>query len=70
MTRPSDRKKNNKKKNTVKRTCQIEDFTKLMDHRIKLKEREKRDKYQDFARELKTREHENDSNNKCNWCAW
>ena len=41
---------NNKKK---KRTCKIVDFAVLADHRIKLKECEKKDKYHDFARELK-----------------
>ena len=36
-----------------KRTCQIVDFAVLADHRIKLKECEKKDKYLDLARELK-----------------
>ena len=37
--------------------------------RVKLKESEKKDKYFDFARELKkTVEHENDDY--CNWCSW
>ena len=40
----------NKKK---KRTCKIVDFAVLADHRIKLKECEKRDKYLDLAMELK-----------------
>ena len=40
---------NNKKK----RTCKIVDFAVLADHRIKLKECEKKDKYLDLARELK-----------------
>ena len=40
----------NKKK---KRTCKIVDFTVPADHRIKLKECEKKDKYLDLARELK-----------------
>ena len=39
---------NNKKEN-----FQIVDFTVLADHRIKLKENEKIDKYLDLARELK-----------------
>ena len=39
----------NKKKNNSK----IVDFAVLVDHRIKLKECEKRDKYLDLARELK-----------------
>ena len=41
---------NNKKK---KRICKIVDFAVPADHRIKLKDWEKKDKYLDFARELK-----------------
>ena len=40
---------NNKKK----KTCKIVDFAVPVDHRIKLKECEKKDKYLDLARELK-----------------
>ena len=40
---------NNKKK----RNCKIVDFAVSADHRIKLKESEKKDKYLDLARELK-----------------
>ena len=36
-----------------KKICKIVDFAVPADHRIKLKECEKRDKYLDFARELK-----------------
>ena len=36
-----------------KRTCKIVDFAVPAEHRIKLKECEKRNKYLDFARELK-----------------
>ena len=40
------------------------------DHRVKLRENEKRDKYLDLARKLnKTMEHENNSDANCNWCA-
>ena len=39
--------------NKKKRTCKIVDFAVLTDHRIKLKENEKKDKYLDLARELK-----------------
>ena len=35
------------------RTCGIVDFAILADHRVKLKENEKRDKYLDLAEELK-----------------
>ena len=40
---------NNKKK----KNCKIVDFAVPVDHRIKLKECEKRDKYLDLVRELK-----------------
>ena len=39
--------------NKKKKNCKIVDFTVPADHRIKLKEREKKDKYLDLARELK-----------------
>ena len=42
-----------KKKKKKKKTCKIADFSVPADHRIKLKECEKRDKYLDLARELK-----------------
>ena len=45
-TRPN----NNQQK---KRTCKIVDFAVPADHRIKLKEYEKKDKYLDLTRELK-----------------
>ena len=41
------------KKKKKKRTCKIVDFIVPADHRIKLKECEKKDKYLDLARELK-----------------
>ena len=44
---------NNNKKKKQKRICKIVDFAVPADHRIKLKECEKRDKYLDLARELK-----------------
>ena len=37
---------------TKKRTCRIVDFAVPDDHRVKLKESKKRDKYHDFAKEL------------------
>ena len=40
-------------KQKKKRISKIVKFTALADHRIKLKEREKKDKYLDLARELK-----------------
>ena len=36
----------------IKKACQIVNFTITVDHRVKIKETEKRDKYFDFAREL------------------
>ena len=39
--------------NKKKRICKIVDFAVLVDHRINLKESEKKDKYLDLARELK-----------------
>ena len=39
--------------NKKKRTCQIVDFAVPADHRVKLKESEKKDKYLDLDRELK-----------------
>ena len=54
-----------------KRTRKIIDFAVPADHRIKLKECEKRDKYLDLARELKkTVEHAGDNYTNCNWCDW
>ena len=44
---------NNNNNNNNKRTCKIVDFAVPADHRIKLKECEKTNKYLDFARELK-----------------
>ena len=62
MTRSSDSQQK-------KRTYQIVDFTVPADHRVKLKEGKKRDKFLDLAWELKKNmEHEGDSNTNCNWC--
>ena len=41
----------------------------ICDHRVKLKESEKRDKYLDFVEELKKLWHSNVHNN-CNWYSW
>ena len=43
----------NNQQKKKKRICKIGDFAVPADHRIKLKECEKKDKYLDFARELK-----------------
>ena len=64
-TKPND----NKRKK--KRICKIVDFAVLADHRIKLKECEKKDKHLDLAWELKkTMEHEGDNYTNCDWCFW
>ena len=47
------KKKKQKKQKKTKRTCQIGDFVVSAEHRVKIKESEKRDKYIDLARELK-----------------
>ena len=52
-TRPNNNQQKKKKKKKKKRTCKIIDLAVPADHRIKLKEWEKKDKYQDLARELK-----------------
>ena len=44
---------NNNQQKKKKRICKIVDFAVPADHRIKLKECEKKDKYLDLARELK-----------------
>ena len=49
----------------------IVDFAVPANHRIKLKECEKKDKYLDLARELKkTMEDEGDNDTNCDWCFW
>ena len=47
------------------------DFTVAADHRLKVKENKKKDKYLDLARKLKknTMEHENNSYPNCRWCS-
>ena len=49
--------------NKEKKICKIVDFAVPADHRIKLKEYEKRDKE-------KTMEYEGDNYNNCEWCFW
>ena len=54
-----------------KRTCRIVDFAVLANHKVKIKEGEKRNECFDLAKELKkTMEHEGDCYNSCNWCTW
>ena len=53
------------------RNCKIVDFAVPTDHRIKLKENKKKDKYLNLARELKkTVEHESDNYTNHDWCFW
>ena len=39
-------------------------------HKVRLKEGEKRNKNLDLARVAETMEHEGDGNTSCNWCTW
>ena len=55
--------------NKGKRICKIVDFAIPANHRIKLKECKKKDKYLDVARELKKNvEHESNDCVNCDWC--
>ena len=52
---------------TTATISQILDLAVLVDHRMKIKENEKRNKYLDLARELKKNmEHEGDGDTSCN----
>ena len=63
--------KKKKKEKKKKRVCKIVDFAVPANHRIKLKEYEKKDKYHDLARELKNFvEHSGDNYTNCDWCFW
>ena len=54
-----------------KRIFKIVNFAVPGDHRIKLKENEKKDKYFDLAREIKKNtKHEGDNYTNCDWCLW
>ena len=56
--------------NNNKRISRIMNFAVPADHKVKLKESEKKDKYLDLARELKkTVEYESDGYNNSNWCS-
>ena len=62
---------NNRPKKKQKKNCNIDDFIVPAEHRIKLKELEKRDKYLDLCWVLKkTMEHEGDDHTNCDWCFW
>ena len=62
---------NNNQQQKKREFVKIVDFAVPADHRIKLKECEKKDKYLDLARELKKIvEHAGDNYTNCNWCVW
>ena len=50
-----------------KKNRELVDFAVPADHRIKLKEIEKKDKYQYLSRGLKTMEHESDNHTNRDW---
>ena len=57
--------------NKKKKICKIVDFAVPADHRIKLKDCEKKNKYLHLAREWKkTMEHAGDNYINCDWCFW
>ena len=57
--------------NNKKWTCRNVNFAVPADHRVRLKESKKKNKYLDLARELKKIvEHENDSDTSYNKCFW
>ena len=53
-----------------KRACYLVDSAVPVEHKVRIKESKKRDKYLDLARELKeTLEHEGYGDINCSWCA-
>ncbi len=54
--------------NKKEKTCRIGDFAVPADHRVKLKECEKKNKFRDLDKELKKKpvEHESDDYTNCN----
>ena len=54
--------------NKKKRTCKIVDFVVPADHRLKLKEIKKMDKYQTLLGNYKNHEHEGDDHTNHDWC--
>ena len=53
-----------------KKTCHLEDLNVPVDSIVKMKEREKMDKYFDLAWELRTVDHEGDEDTNFRWCTW
>ena len=64
-----NKKKKKKKEKKKKRTCRILDFSGLVDHRMKFKEIERKDKYLEPTKELKIN-HEVDGDTNCGFCTW
>ena len=65
----NDNNNNDQQKKKRERMCKFMDFAVPADHRIKLKECEKKDKYLDLARELKKKmKHEGDNYTDRDWC--
>ena len=60
----------NKNQQNKLRIYKIVDFAVAADHRIKLKECEKKDKYLDLARELKKTMEHGDNYTNSEWCFW
>ena len=71
-TRPyNNQKKKKKKKKEKKETGRFVDFAVPVDHRVKLKEGQKKNQYQDLPKEMKkTVEPESDVYINCDWCSW
>ena len=69
MTWPRDSQQQKKKENDQqqKKTCRIVNFDVPADHRVKLKESEKRNNYLDLSRELKNYETGKWGDTNCNW---
>ena len=60
----------NKKEKKKNCNCWIVDFTVSEDHKVKIKESEKRNKFLDLAREKQTMEREGVGDSSCGWCTW
>ena len=55
--------------NKKKRTCQHVDFAIPVDHKVKMKEKEKIEKHMNLARESwKSVKHESNVDADCSWC--
>ena len=66
-SRPNNNQQQKKKKKEKKRTCKIVDFAVPADHKIKLKECEKKDNYLHLEKAV---EHEDDYCTNRDWCFW